>query len=106
MPKRKPIPKTPLTVSKTYRLHPSIIEAIKRLAPKYGSRGRTLQVGTELLVRRTKPIKLPAELVKADCVGAATYKLVPRTIDLIEQLATSYGRHGDVLTACVEILRD
>jgi hypothetical protein len=34
-----------------------------------------------------------------------TYKLTPRTVELIEQLRARYGTRGNVFAACAEILR-
>lgn len=101
---RKAAHATPPTRAKSYRAPQSVIDAIKALAPEYGSRGRALQVATELLIRHRAKIRVPASLQgQADAV--ATYKLIPRTIELIEHLTETYGRYGDVLAACVQILR-
>jgi hypothetical protein len=41
----------------------------------------------------------------AASIGRKTYKLAPRTIDVIQQLAeTEYESPGQVLAACVKVL--
>jgi len=62
-----------------------------------------VQVGTELLIRQTRRVKVNHRGDGA-MVGM-TYKLTPRTVELIEQLREKYGKRGDVFAACVEILR-
>lgn len=95
----------PHTTQKRYRAPQEVIEAIKGLAPDYGSQGRALQVATELLIRRANRLRVPEEL-GGIANEAATYKLVPRTIRLIDELLPHYGgRYGQVLAACVRILQ-
>jgi hypothetical protein len=95
----------PPTIAKRYKLARSVMKSIKDVAPEYGSLGRALQVATELLIRLPKPIKIPPTLAEEEVVGK-TYKLAPRTIELIEQLSNNhYGKRGNVLAACVEILK-
>lgn len=96
---------TPPTIAKRYKLPAAIVESIKEQAPHYGSQGRALQVATELLVRLARPIKSLPDVPrsKSEVIGM-TYKLTPRTIELIEQLVEGYGTRGKVLQACAYIL--
>jgi hypothetical protein len=62
-----------------------------------------VQVGTELLIRQRRRVKVNHHGDGA-MVGM-TYKLTPRTVELIEQLCAKYGKRGNVFAACAEILR-
>ena len=79
------------------------MKAIREVAPAYGSQGPALQAATELLIRQKKPVKVTHRGDGA--VVRMTYKLTPRTVELIEELCTKYGRRGNVLAACAKILR-
>jgi hypothetical protein len=103
-PRRRGEPDTPGTEPKTYKLPLSVILDIRKAASLYGSQGRAVQVGSELLVRLSKPLSVP----HADqaSIGRRTYKLAPRTIEIIQQLAeTEYEDPGQVLAACVKALK-
>lgn len=100
---RRPRTYSTRCVAKRYFLSRGVVKAIRKLAPIYGSQGRAIQVGTELLIRQKKRVKVNHRGDGA-MVGM-TYKLVPRTVELIEQLCAKYGKRGDVFAACVEILK-
>lgn len=89
-------------MAKRYYMPRWVVKAIRAQAPAYGSQGRALQVGTELLIRRKKRVKVNHRGDGA--LVAMSYKLTPRTAELIEQLRETYGTRGDVLAACVEVL--
>ena len=91
------------TTPKSYTLPFATILEIRKVAPEYGSQGRALQVGTELLVRMRK---LPSvERADPDTLMRMTYKLTPRTIRLIDELArTEYDDAGQVISACLKTL--
>jgi len=94
----------PGTEPKTYNLPFGIILEIRDVAPIYGSQGRAVQVGCEILMRLPKPLDIP----KPDpaTIKRRTYKLAPRTIEVIDHLAkTEYGDAGQVLTACIKVLK-
>jgi hypothetical protein len=96
----------PHTVAKTYKVPEDVVKAIEKIAPGYGSLGRMLQVATELLIRMPRPLKL-AEPDGTEKIVGKTYKLTPRTVALIEDLARShYKKRGRVLAACAEILKN
>jgi hypothetical protein len=80
------------------------IQELRKTAPLYGSMGRALQVATEVLVRQKKPVK-----ISGDSDGAhkpQAYKLLPRTIAMIDRLSVVYGDRGRVLAACVKVLKE
>ncbi len=92
------------TEPKTYNLPFDVILEIRKAASIYGSQGRAVQVGSELLVRLPKPIPVPQP--DPEQIKRRTYKLSPRTIQVIEQLAqTEYGDPGQVLAASMKILK-
>ena len=91
-------------VAKRYRVPREVVRAIRSVAPLYGSQGRAVQVGTELLIRRKKRLKVKSSYTASDIVGR-TYKLCPRTAELIRQLCDRYDRCGIVLAACVKALK-
>jgi hypothetical protein len=91
------------TKPKSYTLPFKAILEIRRVAREYGSQGRALQVATELLVRMRKPPSVgPAD---PDTLMRMTYKLTPRTIRVIDELArTQYEDEGQVISACLKTL--
>jgi hypothetical protein len=93
----------PHTIAKRYKLPEKAITTILKCAPKFGSQGRAIQIGIELLAMNKRKIKLDDGFKSCDIVGM-TYKLTPRTIEQIEELAPTYGRRGDVLAACAQLL--
>ncbi len=100
----RPRPRTYNTrcVAKRYFIPRWVVKAIRRQAPIYGSQGRAVQVGTELLIRQKKRVKVNRRGNGA--VVGMTYKLTPRTVELIEQLCEKYGKRGNVFAACAKIL--
>jgi hypothetical protein len=100
----RPAGDTPPTVPKSYTLPFPVVLEIRRAKKEYGSQGRVLQVGSELLSRLTKKPSVPVS--DPDSLVRMTYKLVPRTIQLIDDLArTVYGDEGRAIAACVEALK-
>jgi hypothetical protein len=91
------------TTPKSYTLPFAAILEIRRVAREYGSQGRALQVASELLVRMRKPpAASPAD---PDTLMRMTYKLTPRTIRLIDELArTQYDDAGQAISACLKTL--
>jgi hypothetical protein len=97
------------TVAKRYKVPLYVDVRIRANAPSYGSLGRTIQVGAELLTRlHNHPIPLDAGLKRgipgADEKIGMTYKLVPRTIDQIYVLSERYETIGQVFEAIATIL--
>ena len=92
------------TTPKSYTLPFEVILEIRQAAREYGSQGRALQVGTELLIRmRRLPAVAPAD---PDTLMRMTYKLTPRTIRLIDELAHSqYADAGQAIAASLKTLR-
>jgi len=104
-PARKRKPADELTVAKRYTSIPaSAVKEIRKASKIYGSQGRALQVATEILIRMRKRPLLPPE--SNSVVTQMTYKLVPRTVELIDELADSvYENRQQVFAACVEALK-
>jgi len=101
--KRKPADE--LTVAKRYTSIPAAaVKEIRKASRIYGSQGRALQVATEILIRmRRRPLFSPES---NSVVTNMTYKLVPRTVELIDELAESvYENRKQVFAACVEALK-
>jgi len=95
---------TPGTEAKTYTLPLPVILEIRKAASLYGSQGRAVQVGSEILVRLPKPLSVPEP--DPASIKRRTYKLAPRTIEVISQLAESdYDNEGQVLAACIKALK-
>lgn len=92
------------TIAKRYKLPVAIVEAIKTAGPQHGSQGRALQLATEFLVRLPRPLKVDMPEGKGAAIVGQTYKLTPRTAELIDELVQQYGTRGAVLCACVRIL--
>jgi len=104
-PWRRRKPADELTIAKRYTSIPaSAVKEIRKASKIYGSQGRALQVATELLIRMRKRPLLPPE--SNFVVTQMTYKLVPRTVELIDELADSvYENRQQVFAACVEALK-
>lgn len=103
-PRRRGEPDTPPTVAKRYTLPVSAYLAIRKVASLYGSQGRALQVGTEILSRLEDPLEVKKPTKSSQ--KRMTYKLVPRTVELIQRLSeTVYESRSETLAACVEALK-
>lgn len=103
-PRRRGEPDTPATAPKTYELPLDVILEIRKAASLYGSQGRAVQVGSEILARLPKPIPVPEP--DPASIKRRTYKLAPRTIEVIQQLSeTEYENAGQVLAASMKILK-
>jgi hypothetical protein len=103
-PRRRGEPDTPATAPKTYELPLDVILEIRKAASLYGSQGRAVQVGSEILTRLPRPIPVPEP--DPASIKRRTYKLAPRTIEVIQQLSeTEYENAGQVLAASMKILK-
>lgn len=92
------------TTPKSYTVPFSAIVDLRKAVSEYGSQGRALQVATEIAIRMRKPPEVdepkPEEMIRI------TYKLLPRTIELIDELAKSeYGTPGRAIAGCVKALK-
>jgi hypothetical protein len=97
------------TVAKRFMLPRYVVETIKEISPPYGSQGRAIQVGAEILVRmQAHPIPFNASLKRgiagADDRIGMTYKLLPHTIEIIEKYAGVYDTRAGVFEAIVTML--
>jgi hypothetical protein len=103
-PRRRGEPDTPPTVAKSYTLPVSAYLAIRKVAGRYGSQGRAVQVGAEILLRLEDPV--PVKKFEKTSRRRMTYKLVPSTVEIIRRLTESvYESSGETLAACVEALK-
>jgi hypothetical protein len=92
------------TKPKSYTLSFDTMVSIRKLTPEYGSQGRAIQVGSELLLRLSHPLAIPASDSSPDVRW--TFKLPIRTIEIIGHLAqTEYASEGEVLEACIQALQ-
>jgi hypothetical protein len=92
------------TTPKSYTIPFSAILELRQAVREYGSQGRALQVATEIAIRMRKPPDVaepsPQELIRM------TYKLLPRTIQLIDELAKEqYGTPGRAIAGCLKALK-
>ena len=94
-----------LTVGKRYTSVPALAaEELRKATKLYGSQGRALQVATEMLIRMKRRPMPVSEAVPE--LTQITYKLLPRTIGLIDELAeTVYDGREEVFLACIEVLK-
>jgi hypothetical protein len=93
------------TTPKTYLLPFPVLLEIRKLAKEYGSQGRAMQVGSEILLRMLEPPPAgpPPD---PDMMVRMTYKLPPRTIKVIDELArTEYHNPGEVIEASIKTLK-
>lgn len=103
-PRRRGEPDTLATKPKTYELPFGTILEIRRAASIYGSQGRAIQVGSEILVRLPKRIRMLR--LDSASLKRRTYKLTPRTIEVIQCLSErGYENPGQALTASMMILK-
>ena len=92
------------TTPKSYTVPFSAILELRQAVREYGSQGRALQVATELAIRMRKPPAI--EELKPEELIRMTYKLLPRTIQLIDELAKNqYGTPGRAIAGCLKALK-
>lgn len=97
------------TVAKRYILPRYVVSRIREISPPYGSQGRAIQVGAEFLSRiQFHPIPINDSLKKgipgADERIGMSYKLLPRTIEIIEKYVSTYDTRAKVFEALLTIL--
>jgi hypothetical protein len=97
------LPDAPKNEAKRYKLPENAVEIIRRLGRVHGQQSRAVQIGIELLWRTPGALAIPETILNSPLIGY-TYKLPPRTVGLIEDLAKDYGSKGRVLAACAAIL--
>jgi hypothetical protein len=73
--------KKPGLIDKSFKVPVDVIRSLEALAPVFGSNGRAIQVGTELLINMRRKPKVEENHQR---VAAQTYSITPRTLDLIE----------------------
>lgn len=90
-----------ITTTRRYAVPIVCVKEIRNVTPIYGSQGRAIQVGTEILIRSKRPVKVACE----GKLTYMTYKLLPRTIELIDELREKYGSHASVFCAVLSVLK-
>ncbi len=92
------------TVAKRFTMIPKdAVDEIREASKTHGSVSRTLQVATEMLIRmRKRPLVPPEGEVT---LTNMTYRLVPRTVEVIEELKAVYGDKKRVFAACAAVLK-
>ena len=95
--------KKPGLIDKSFKVPVDVIRSLEALAPVFGSNGRAIQVGTELLINMRRK---PRVKENHEPVAAQTYSITPRTLDLIERLLPDYEKRGTVLRAVVQVLQE
>jgi hypothetical protein len=93
----------PVTTTRRYAVPVPVLKAIRNVTPQYGSQGRALQVGTEILIRMKRRVQLKS--IDGVPMTRMTFKLLPRTIDLIDELAEQYGDPARVFCAALHVLQ-
>jgi len=92
------------TTPKSYTLPYYVILDLRKLAPEYGSQGRALQVATEITMRLRRPPGVSRS--DPDTLMRMTYKLTPRTIRIIDELAhTHYEDAGQAIEGSLKTLK-
>jgi hypothetical protein len=97
------------TLAKRFIIPRYVKQQIREMSPPYGSQGRAIQVGLELLARiQFHPVPINDSL-KRGIPGAEekigmTYKLVPRSIALIDKFTEVYGTKAGVFEALITLL--
>jgi hypothetical protein len=97
--------KKPGLIDKNFKVPVDVIRDLEALAPLFGSNGRAIQIGTELLVRMRCKLKIRENDEPAVSVSQ-TYTITPRTLDLIDQLLPCYEKRATVLRAVVQVLQE
>lgn len=98
------------TVAKRYKIPNYVALVLRRITPDYGSQGRAIQVATEMLSRMNHPVRLMkrraarAGIENPDESVGVTYKLLPRTVEIIDGLVGKYETRGGVFEAILEVL--
>jgi hypothetical protein len=94
--------KKPALIDRGFRVPVDVIRDLETLAPLFGSNGRAIQIGTELLTgMRRKPKVRESE----EPAVWQTYRITPATLDRIQRLLPCYENRGAVLKAVVHILQ-
>jgi hypothetical protein len=103
--KRTPDEHESVNTAKRYKLPEAAVEIIKRAAKIHGQQSRAVQIAVEVIWRMPeKNYSAPSAILETPLIGK-TYILPPRTVRLIEVLASKFGTRGNVLAACAYLLR-
>lgn len=88
-------------VAKTYKLPLAAVKLIEKAGKIHGQQSRAIQVGVELLWHNAEVGDISDDDLRAmaSTQTSKTYKLTPRTIELISGLTPSFGTLGNVMAA-------
>lgn len=89
---------------RNFDIPPEAAKIIARNSPVYGSHGTAILVATEILIRQKKPIRVRYRKKRNGTTKSVSYKLMPRAVQLINELTPIYGRRGGVIEACAAAL--
>jgi hypothetical protein len=92
-----------------YTVDVDTAKEIRKAGPVYGSQGRAVQIGTEMLIRMEKP-PIPASEPESDDMSSlvrVSMRLHKRTFEVVRELARlKYNDDpGQVIAACVKVLK-
>jgi hypothetical protein len=95
-----------VNTAKRYKLPERAVEIIKQAAKIHAQQSRAVRIAVEVIWRTPeKNYSAPAAILETPLTGK-TYILPPRTVRLIEVLASKFGTRGNVLAACAYLLLD
>ena len=95
---------TSRNLAKRYKLPEAALKIIERAGKIHGQQSRAIQIAVEVIWRTPeKNYGAPAAILETPFTGKS-YKLPPRTVRLIEILASKFGTRGNVLAACAYLL--
>ncbi len=104
--KRTPDEHESVNTAKRYKLPERAVEIIKQAAKIHGQQSRAIQIAVEVIWRTPeKSYSASAAILETPLIGK-TYILPPRTVRLIEVLASKFGTRGNVLAACAYLLSE
>jgi hypothetical protein len=95
---------TSRNLAKRYKLPEAALKIIESAGKIHGQQSRAIQIAVEVIWRTPeKNYDAPAAILETPFTGKS-YKLPPRTVKLIEILASKFGTRGNVLAACAYLL--
>jgi hypothetical protein len=104
--KRSPAKHRRRSDAKTFKLPLAALKIIEKAGEVHGQQSRAIQVAVELLWHSVGAGIPDADMsaMKESALTIKTYRLPPRTVDLIQSLSHEYGTQGNVLAACAYML--
>jgi hypothetical protein len=91
--------------AKTFKLPLTALKIFEHAGRVHGQQSRAIQIAVELLIRESKRVPDTAlSAIKNSPLTSKTYRLPPRTVEIIQAMVIQYGTQGDVLAACAYLL--